>query len=562
MSSRGEPSEPAPEIQSPAPEKESEENEKLDSTEAFLLVLSLCVSQKTTYELTIVSTAVPTIAKSLHTSAVDYAWVGTAYLLPAAASAPPWGALSDIFGRKPALLGAIAIFFVGSLIGGLAPNMDALLAARVIQGTGGGGILGLSATVIGDAFSPRERSKYYGIIGVTWGLACGLGPIVGGAFSQFVGWRWCFWINLPIAGLAATFVFFFLKVQTPKTPIIQGLLAMDWLGTLFLVCATVMFLLGLGYGGVAYPWDSAIVICLIVFGVVTLGVFGLIEWKVAKYPVIPLRLFQSVSNIGVFGIAYIHGAVFMAHLYYLPLYFQSVLGATPLLSGVYLLPVAITLCVLSSLSGYYISKTGRYRPPIYIGLTVMLLGNGLYIDLQSYASWPRIIIYQIIAGVGLGPVFQAPIMAIFTLTKPADIASATTTVLFIRDIATAMSVVFGGVIFQNRMSQQSGKITAALPSDTAQKIIMGESSGALDIIPTLPEAQRQVVVEVYTRSLRTEWIFYTAISGVGLLLSLLISKQVLSKEHKIHKTGLDTMEQSRLEEIEKKKRGEGGESHV
>ena len=367
---------------------------------------------------------------------------------------------------------------------------------------------------------------------------------------------------MPVAGLAAVFVFFFLKVHTPRTPIIQGLLAMDWLGTLFLVGATVMFLLGLGYGGVAYPWDSATVICLIIFGVVTLGAFVAIEWKVAKYPIVPMRLFSSISNVSVFGIAYIHGAVFIAHLYYLPLYFQSVLGASPLLSGVYLLPVAVTLCVLSSLSGYYISKSGRYRPPIYIGLIIMTLGTGLYIDLPANPSWPRIILYQIVAGLGLGPVFQAPIMAIFSLTKPADIAAATTTVLFIRDIATAMSIVFGGVIFQNRMAQQSGIITDALPADRAEAIIMGESSGALDIIPTLPAAEREVVNGVYTRSLQAEWIFYTALSFVGLLMSVLISKQVLSKEHKMHKTGLDTMEQSRLEEEEKKKKKAEGESTV
>lgn len=126
---------------------------------------------------------------------------------------------------------------------------------------------------------------------------------------------------------------------------------MDWLGTIAVVGATVMFLLGLGYGGLLYPWDSAALICLIVFGVVTLGIFVLIEWKVAKYPVISPRLFRSTSNLAAFGIAYIHGAVFITDMYYLPLYFQSVLGATPLLSGVYLLPVAVTLCVSSTPTG-------------------------------------------------------------------------------------------------------------------------------------------------------------------------------------------------------------------
>ncbi|KAK7711083.1 hypothetical protein SLS57_008173 [Botryosphaeria dothidea] len=546
------PVEPFPAAQSAdetSNDEKAAEEEKLSPTATFLLVLSLS---------TIVSTAVPTISKAFNASETEYAWIGTAYLLPAAAATPPWGKISDIFGRKPILLAAIIVFFIGSLIGALATNIDMLLAGRVIQGTGGGGILGLAATVIGDVFSPRERSKYYGVLGVVWGLACGLGPVVGGAFSQFVSWRWCFWINLPIAGLAGVFVFFFLKVHTPKTPIIEGLLAMDWLGTITIVGATVMFLLGLGYGGVAYPWDSATVICLIVFGIVTVGVFALVEWKVAKYPVTPLRLFRSPSNIAAFAVAYIHGGIFIADLYYLPLYFQSVLGATPILSGVYLLPVAVTLCVASSLTGFYISKTGRYRPPIYFGLVVMTIGHGLYINLQPYASWPRIIIYQIVAGIGIGPIFQAPLIALFSLTKPADIASAAATFFFARDIATAMSVVFGGVIFANRMAAQSDKITSVLPADLAAEIQGGEASGALNIIPTLPEEWRTVVVGVYNESLRAEWIFYTAFAAVALLFSLLISKQVLSREHKIHKTGLDTQEASRLEELEKQKEKKEG----
>lgn len=334
---------------------------------------------------------------------------------------------------------------------------------------------------------------------------------------------------------------------------------MDWLGTITIVGATVMFLFGLGYGGTAYPWNSAVVVCLIVIGILTLGVYALIEWKVAKYPITPLRLFQSTSNLAVFGIAYIHGAVFIAHLYYLPLYFQAVLGASPILSGVYLLPVAITLSAVSSLTGVYISKSGRYRSSIYFGLVVMILGTGLYIDLQAYASWPRIIIYELIAGVGIGSIFQGPIVAVFSLTKPADIASAAATFLFARDIATAMSIVFGGVIFQNRMAAQSEQIKAALPSDLAIQVIGAEASGALDVIPTLPEDQRRLVVGIYNKSLQAEWIFYTALGGVGLLLSVLISKQVLSREHKIHKTGLETQEASRLEE-KRKKQNEGTRS--
>jgi hypothetical protein len=359
---------------------------------------------------------------------------------------------------------------------------------------------------------------------------------------------------VPIAGVAGVLVFFFLEVHTPKTPIVEGLLAMDWLGTILIVGATVLFLLGLGYGGVLFPWNSATVICLIIFGIVTLGIFALIEWKVAKYPVVPLRIFRSVSNVATIGIAYIHGAMFMANMYYLPLYFQSVLGASPLLSGVYLLPVAITLCVTSTLTGQYIGKTGRYRPPIYFGLVALVLGHGLYINLQAYASWPRIVIYQIISGIGLGPLFQAPLIAVFSLTKPADIASTAATFFFARDIATAMSLVFGGVIFQNRVAAQSDKITSVLPSDLAAEILGAAESTALNIIPTLREDWRLVVVDVYTESIRAEWIFYTAIGAVAILLSLLISKQFLSTDHKIHRTGLETQEAARLEEEEEAKK--------
>jgi len=332
---------------------------------------------------------------------------------------------------------------------------------------------------------------------------------------------------------------------------------MDWLGTITVVDGTVMFLLGLVYGGVAYPWDSPTVICLIVFGLLTLVIFVIIEWKVAKYPLAPLRLFKSRSNNATFGIAFIHGFVYIADLYYLPLYFQSAIGASPLLSGVYLLPVTLVSCLFSTLTGGYIKKTGRYRPPLYFGTALMLLGHGLYIDLKPYASWPRIILYQIVAAIGIGPLFQAPIISIFSMTKPADVASAAAFSSFARGIATAISVVIGGVIFQNRMAAHYSQLRSVLPPKTAEMLTHGDATASTKLIQTLPATVKQVVLKAYADSLQAEWIFYTAMSAVALGLSLLVSKQVLSKEHKIGKTGLAVQEAARLEE-ENAKRARNG----
>ena len=313
-----------------------------------------------------------------------------------------------------------------------------------------------------------------------------------------------------------------------------------------------MFLLGLVYGGVAFPWDSATVICLIVFGVVIFMVFLSVEWRFAKYPIIPLRIFKQGSNIAAIGIAFLHGLIFIADLFYLPLYFQSVLGATAILSGVYLLPVAITLCVVSTATGMYISKTGRYRPPIYLGILGLILGHGLYINLPNHASWPRTIIFQIISGIGIGPLFQAPIIAVFSLTKPADIASAAATIFFARDIAQAMSVVIGGVIFQNRMQAHAPQLKAVLSPEVALTLTDGDATAQTEFIQHLSGRAKRVVFDTYTKSISTTWIFFTALGGVALLLSVLINKQVLSREHKIGKTGLDVQEAARQEEEAKK----------
>lgn len=229
-----------------------------------------------------------------------------------------------------------------------------------------------------------------------------------GAFTQKVSWRWCFYINLPLDGLAFFILFFFLDLKTPRTPIMEGIKAIDWVGSLSVVGATLMLLFGLQYGGVTDPWNSATVICLIVFGIVTFALFAFWETRFAKYPVMPMSLFKTQTNLATLLVVFCHGFVFISGSYYLPLYFQAIRGATPIMSGVYLLPTAISLAFSSIGTGVFVRKVGLFLPPIYFGMFMMVLGYGLFTNFDANSGWAKLIIYQIIAGLGIGPLFQAP----------------------------------------------------------------------------------------------------------------------------------------------------------
>ena len=425
-----------------------------------------------------------------------------------------------------------------------------LIAARAIQGIGGGGLITLVNICIGDIFSPRSRGAYYGMVGGVWALASAIGPLVGGAFTENVSWRWCFYINLPCDGLAFAVILFYLNnLHTPRTPIWAGLKAIDWLGCIFIVGGTVMFLLGLEFGGITYPWNSVIVICLIVFGAVMILLFALNEWKLAIYPVIPLHIFSKRHNIACLLVCFAHGYVFIGGTYYLPLYFQACLGATPILSGVYTLATALSLSITSIFTGIFIRKTGQYVHPIWAGLILMALGYGLFLDLWRDSSWAKIILYQIVAGIGVGPNFQAPLIALQSNIDPRDIGAATATFQFIRNLATSISVVVGGVVFQNEMSKQSAELVAALGPQTAQSLAGFSAGATTQVVDRLPPEPREVARKAFAQSLHYLWIMYLCFSIAGLLCSVMIGKKKLTRQHEQTKTGLEMEKEKREERL-------------
>ncbi|PTB68211.1 MFS general substrate transporter [Trichoderma citrinoviride] len=509
--------------------------------ETVLIIFALCLALfLAALDMTIITTAIPTISNHFGSSA-GYVWIGSAYLLGNAAFVPTWGKISDIFGRKPTLIATVTIFWIGSLLCAVSTSMGMLIAARAIQGVGGGGTIVLPNICISDLFSMRKRGMYFGILGMVWALASAIGPILGGVFTSKVSWRWCFYINLPLGGIGLLILIFVLKLHNPRTPVKQGLAAIDWVGNLLIIGGTLMLLFGLEFGGVQFPWKSATVICLIVFGFITIVLFGLYENRVAKIPVMPTRLFRDRTSIAAYGLSIMHAMTFMSGSYWLPLYFQAVLGATSLLSGVYILPYVLALSITSASTGIFIKKTGNYKIPIVSGLAIMTLGFGLFIDLGAKANWAKIIIFQIIAGIGVGPNFQSPLIALQTNVEPRDIGAATASFQFLRQLGTSTSVVIGGVIFDNEMQKQQASLIRELGPELASKLSGSEAASSVFLVASLKGHQREVAQTAYWNAMQKMFIAYTCFVFVGLLISFFVKQKTLSKQHTEHKTGLNSL---------------------
>lgn len=514
------------------PRQSSDAAGKMSGTTITLTMTSLCLSATlSALDMTIVTTAVPAIVASLDSTA-GYIWVGSAFILGFTAVTPIWGSISDLWGRRPIILIALTIFLVGSLLCALAPHMNALIAGRAVQGIGASGMGVMVNTIICDMFSLRDRGLYLAITSIIWAVGSALGPVLGGVFTTRLNWRWCFWINLPLGAVVFIVLLLFLKVPSPNTSVKAGLRAIDWTGSAFCVGGALMVLLGLDFGDETYPWSSAAVICLIVFGFVAIGIFLVNEWKFAANPVIPLRLLSSWSKFSAYGVFSLNAYVLIGFTYYLPLYSQSVLGADALTSGLHLLPLIVSCSLSAAGAGVFIQQTGKYRPLMYAAQILLTLGAGLFIDLEFEKNIAKLFVFEILAGVGVGLNIEAPVLAAQASTTVRDTAAVVATMGFLRSIATAVSVVVGGVIFQNVMRSENSGLVDQLGPNLAVQFDGDNASANIESIGTLPSDQQIVVRQAYFHALRTVWIMYVAVAGLSSFLSLFVSEYHLSNERK------------------------------
>ncbi|KAF7354722.1 Membrane transporter [Mycena sanguinolenta] len=467
---------------------------------------------------TIIATALPTIVAELG-GGEAYSWVGSAYLIAGAALCPAYGKLSDIFGRKRVLYPSIVIFLVGSALCGAAKSMTWLILARALQGIGGGGIQQLVQVVIGDIVTLEERGKFASAVGAMWGIAGVVGPLVGGALTDHVSWRWCFWINFPDlqAGSPASYCFSFLNLNPHHGKTLrEHVREFDFLG-LFLFVGGVRCQLEVG--------DKPATIALLVAGCVTLGLGVTVEMWTNRSPIIPPRLFKTRTTGLIFFTVFLHAFAFFSAAFYLPLYFQ-ILGASATKSGVLIIPFSVFSSVTSGLGGFIVAMMGDYRPVMWVGYAVMAIGYGLMIMLDERTSIALQIIYPLIAGLGLGALFVPPLIGLQAAMPVKDMATSSTTLGLFRSLGSTIGISVGQAIWSAVVRQRLAKISG---------VTINLSGGALadsarQIESITPDSVRLQVLHAYTKGVSAIWLANTPIICVCFVAALFLKKYSLKRK--------------------------------
>jgi EmrB/QacA subfamily drug resistance transporter len=393
---------------------------------------------------TIVATALPRVVSELG-GITQYSWVFTAYMLGSTVTVPLYGKLGDAHGRKPLFIVAITIFLVGSALCGAAQNMVQLVIFRAIQGVGAGGLFPLTLAMVGMIVPPRDRGRYQGLIGSVFAAASIAGPLIGGFIVDTTSWRWIFYVNLPVGGLALAVIL----ITMPKRPYRQEH-SIDWLGAGILALGTTSLLLGLVWGGRDYPWGSANVLGALAASVVLLAVFALVERR-AREPILPFDLLHNQTVASSVACMALVGAAMFGTISFVPLFVQGVIGTTATSSGVVLTPLILGAVVTSFLSGQIVSRTGRYRPNTLIGPVLLGIGELLLWRLGVNATNAEAARAMVVAGVGLGMMMQIFVLSVQNSVSRAQMGSATALTQFSRSIGSTLGVALMGVIVNQQL---------------------------------------------------------------------------------------------------------------
>ncbi|MGW6928994.1 MDR family MFS transporter [Lentzea sp. NPDC054927] len=479
----------------------------LESLSGLLLALFVAMVSST-----VVSTALPRIIGSLNGTQTQYTWVITATLLTATATTPIWGRLADLFNKKTLVQAAIVIFVIGSLLSGFAQDTGQLIAARAFQGLGVGGLQALVQVVIAAIIPPRERGRYNGYLGAVMAVATVGGPLLGGLIVDvsWLGWRWCFWVAVPIAAIAFVVLQATLKLETVRRENVK----IDYLGAALIAAGVSVLLIWVSFAGNSFDWLSWQTGAMVAAGVVLLGAAVAVELKVDE-PVVPLHIVVQrtpalaiIASLAV-GMAMFGGAVFLGQ------YFQIGRGYSPTEAGLLTIPLMAGVLVSSTISGRMISRSGKIKPYIVSGGIILVLGFlGLGFVDHATALW-IVGIAMAVVGVGVGMTMQNLVLAVQNSVPLSELGAASATVTFFRSLGGTIGVSVLGAVLANRVTAD---LSAAL------HVPAGQSTGSTSALnlQALPPQVQTIVHTVYGDATAHIFLISAAVGVVGVIAALLL----------------------------------------
>ncbi|KAI9272045.1 major facilitator superfamily domain-containing protein [Helicostylum pulchrum] len=460
---------------------------------------------------TIVAPALPRIGSDFN-QMTAVSWVATAYILTFDVFQPLFAKFSDIFGRKLILMFGIVVFLIGSLLCGVANSMIMLIISRAIAGIGGAGIFSMVFIIISDLVPLEQRGSYQGVVNSVFALSSVCGPLIGGSFTDYVTWRWNFYINLPIGAVAMVLLFVFLKMPVPQGNLKEKLKRIDYLGAVIVLVFATLFLLAMNFGGQLYPWKSAAVIVPLILSALLVIALVYVENKVEE-PLMPPRLFKNVSVASVLATNWFFGMTFFSMIYYLPIYFQVVRGDSAMWSGIRLIPMEMMIAVFSTCSGVFISKKGIFKPLLPIGMSLLTICVGLISLFGEDTSYSMIYGCTVIGGTGMGFMFSSAIIALQACAEPKDLGVVTGLGNFTRILGGALGVAIASAILNSSLAKELPK---HVPADIVQNVLASSEY----VRHGCPPEYFEIVLASYLEALHLIWYIITAMCGIGFCCSL------------------------------------------